>query len=351
MAADHLAPPSVRTRSAHRPSRRDVVRAGVATVGALAAALATGCDVRAFAYRHGAKRRLSIATAGTGGVMYVYGGGIAKIVSEHVPNTEMTAEVTPGTVDNMKLLTRGAVDLALMTGDVLDDAVHRRDAFARAPVSPARSIATLYAQPVHVATFDDLGIRRLADLRGRRVSTGAPGSGTETAALRVLAAAGLHADRDLRRQRLSFAASAEALKDGKIDACFVAAGAPNSALLDVASVRERRMRLVPLDDVLPTLQRAYGAHVYLGLSIPGRAYPGIDAAVPVVGVNNVLVADERLDEALVHEITRVLFEHKAELVAVHRSANELTLASAVTGASAPFHPGAIRYYREVGAWR
>jgi len=325
-----------------------VVRAALLAGGG---ALASACDVRAFAYRHGAKRRLSIATAGTGGVMYVYGGGVAKIVSEHVPNTEMTAEVTPGAVDNMKLLTRGAVDLAMMTGDVLADAVRRRDAFARAPVCPARTIATLYAQPVHVATFAESGIARLADLRGRHVSTGAPGSGTETAALRILAAAGLAADRDLRRQRLSFAASAEALKDGKLDACFVAAGAPNSALLDVASTRERRMRLVPLDDVIPSLQRQYGAHVYLRLVIAARTYPGIDHDVAVVGVNNVLVCDERLDETLVYDVTRTLFDRKSELVAVHRSANDLTLASATTGSAAPYHPGSIRYYREVGAWR
>jgi TRAP transporter TAXI family solute receptor len=154
----------------------------------------------------------------------------------------------------------------------------------------------------------------------------------------VLAAAGLDADRDVRRQRLSFAASAEALKDGKIDACFVAAAAPNSALMDVASVRERRMRLVPLDDVIPALQRAYGAGVYLSLVISARTYPGVDVDVPVVGVNNVLVADMRLDEAVAHDITRTLFEHKAELVAVHRSANDLTLASAIAGSSAPYHP-------------
>jgi TRAP-type uncharacterized transport system substrate-binding protein len=315
------------------------------------ASLLAACDVRAFAYRHGAKRRLSIATAGTGGVMYVYGGGIAKIVSAHVPNTEATAEVTPGTVDNMKLLARGAVDLALATGDVLDDAVRRRAAFARAPATPARAIATLYAQPLHLATFADLGIGRVGDLRGRRVSTGAPGSGTETVALRVLAAAGLDPEPrgpSAAPQLRGVGRGAEGREARRVlrrgGSCLTPRCSTWPASAAAACASCRSTTCCPRCSA-----RSARASTCASRSRPARI-PGSTPTCRSVGVNNVLVADERLDAALVREITRALFEHKAELVAVHPAAKELAFRTAVVGSSAPYHPGAVQYYREVGAW-
>ena len=330
-------------------SRRAFLRAGAAAPTAFLGALAA-CDVRDFAHRHGAKRRLSIGTSGTGATIYIYGGAIAKVISTYVPRVEATAELTAGAVDNLRLLMRGAVDLAATMSDALDDALQRRGAFAGGPAAPARTLVNLYRVGMHLVTFADLRIERLADLRGRRVSTGAPGAGTENMALRVLAAGGLDPDRDLRRERLSFAASAEALKDGKLDACFIAGTLGNPSVMDLARTHGRRLRLVPLDEVLPTLQRQFGPNVYLRFDIPRGVYPGVDATAPTAGVNQLLVADERLDEELVHDITRALFEHHAELVLVHPAARELTLQSAVSGSPAPYHEGAIRYFREMGAW-
>jgi uncharacterized protein len=327
-------------------TRRDLLRAVASTP---AVSLLTACDVREFAYRHGGKHRLSIATGNTGSVVYVYGGAIAKVISAHLPRVEATAELTSGSVDNLKLLARGAVDLAAVTGDSLDDALRRRGAFASGPAAPARTLATLYGAPLHLATFDDTGISRLRDLRGRHVSTGAPGAGTETITLRALAAGGLDPDRDIRRARLGFSASAEALKDGKLDACFIGGGLPQPSVRDLASTQGRRLRLVPLDDVLPSLQRRFGASVYPRFVIPGGSYPGNDADVVVPGFHVLLVCDERMDEALAHDITRLLFDRKADLVAVHRAADELTPRSASAPSPAPLHPGAERYYREVGA--
>ena len=331
------------------PLGRRIFLRTAALAGGLAGTV-TGCDVREFAYRHGARRRLSIATGNTGAVVYTYGGAIAKIISAHVQNLEATAELTAGAVDNLKLLARGAVDLALVTGDALDDARRRRGTFARGPAAPVATLATLYGAPLQLTTFADVGIARLADLRGRHVSTGAPGSGTEMLALRVLAAGGLDPERDLRRARLSFSASAEALKDGKLDAFFVSGGVPNPAVKDVAAVSGRRLRLVPLDDAAPSLQREFGPVVYPRFVISRGAYPGLDADVPVVGTNVVLVADVRLGDQLAYAITRALFDHNAELAAVLRAAAELSPRTAAAPAPAPFHPGAERYYREVGAW-
>ena len=329
--------------------RRDFLRAVAAPAAAGIAALAA-CDVREFAYRHGARRRLSLATGGTAGVWYVYGGAIAKVISSHLPGVEVTPELTGGATDNLKLLARGAVDLACVTSDALDDALRRRGPFAGGAAVPAMTLVSLYGAPLHLATFADTGIAHLADLRGRHVSTGAPGAGTETMALRVLAAGGLHPDRDVRRERLSFSASVEAMKDGKLDACFFGVGVPNPAMTDLSRTPGRRFRLVPLGEVRTALQQAYGVQVYYAYDIPRSAYPGLDADVPTLGFDNFLVVDERLEETLAHDITRALFDYRSELVAVHPIARELTHASATRASPAPFHPGAISYFREVGAW-
>lgn len=330
--------------------RRDFVRALMAAPGAAAAITLAACDVREFAYRHGARRRLSLAAGNTGGVYYVYGGAIARVVSAHLPRVEMTAEVTGGSVDNLTFLARGTADLGFALADAIADAVAHRGAFARAPATPARALATLYAQPVHLVTFADAGIARLADLRGRRVSIGQPGAGSEVVATRILRAAGIDPDRGVRRERLGFAASADALKDGKLDAAFVSAGVPNAAVLDLAHVRGRALRLVPTAEVLPALQREFGRAAYRLVRIPRTAYPGLREDVDAVGHDTILVADARLDDDVAYGITRVLFEHKSELVAVHAAGRALTLSSAVSPAAVPFHPGAVAYFREVGAW-
>ena len=326
---------------------------GAAARVAAGAALApvAACDVRAFAYRHGAKRRLSIAAGNTGGVYYVYGGAIARVVGASLPRVEMTAEVTGGSVDNLHFLARGTADLGFALADTLADAVHHRGPFARSPTIPVRSMATLYTQPVHLVTFADTGIARLADLRGRLVAVGSPGGGSEVAAARILRSAGIDPDRDLRRERLGFAASAEAIKDGKIDAVFISAGAPNSAVLDLANVRGRAMRLVSTLGVLPALQREFGAAAYRAVRIPGGTYPGLHADVDAVGHDTVLVADERLHAGVAYDITRLLFDRRADLAAVHPLAAELSPGTASAPSPVPYHPGAIRYYREVGVWR
>ena len=135
-------------------SRRAFLRVGAAAPAAFLSALAA-CDVRDFAHRHGAKRRLSIGTAGTGATIYIYGGAIAKVISTYLPRVEATAELTAGAVDNLRLLVRGAVDLAGVMSDALDDALQRRGSFAGGPAAPARTLVNLYRNPMHLATFAD----------------------------------------------------------------------------------------------------------------------------------------------------------------------------------------------------
>jgi uncharacterized protein len=311
---------------------------------------ATGFNPREYARRHGGTMRLSVATGNTGGVYYPYGGGLARVISQSVPHVDVTAEVTNASVDNLKLIQLGKADIAFVLTDTLDDAIAGRGPFTKAPVK-ARTLAVLYPNYTHVATIEGRNINRLADLRGRVVSTGSPGSGTEVIAFRLLRAAGLDPGTDIRRQSMSVNASVDAVKDGKIDAFFWSGGLPTASLLDLASTVGITVKLIPNDDVLPALQSTYTPGLYFRLVIPHGSYPGVTSDVGVVGVANALVVDDTMSDDLAYELTKVLFEKQKDLAAIHPEAKKLSLDTAVVGSPAPFHPGAIRYYQERSVWK
>ena len=297
-----------------------------------------------------AKQRLSIATGGTGGVFYPYGGGIAKVITESIPNVEATAEVTAASVDNLKFLRDRKVDLAFTTADTLADAVNGSDSFEGATL-PLRALAVLYVNYTHVVTLASGSIATLADLEGKVVSTGSPGSGGELTAFRILEALGIDPAAGISRQSLGVAQAADALKDGKLDAFFWSGGLPTAAILDLAHTPGITLRLLANDDVLPALQRAYGGpSLYFLRSVPRATYPGLDRDVPVVSVAIVLAVHQGMAPQLAHDITQALFAHQAELAAIHPEARNLSLATAVEGSPAPFHEGAIRYYTAQRAW-
>jgi TRAP transporter TAXI family solute receptor len=289
---------------------------------------------------------ISIATGGSGGVYYPYGGGLAKILNEGLPHVRATAEVTAASVDNLKLIRDSRADVAFTLADTLDDAVKGRGAFEGRPV-PAASLAVLYSNYTQIVTLASAGIGRVADLRGHTVSTGSPGSGTEVTALRLLSAAGLDPARDVTRQGLGASESADALKDGKIDAFFWSGGLPTAAIQDLTHTPGIAIRLVPSADLLPALRRDHG-DLYFALRIPSGVYPRVDVDVAVVGVANVLVVNRAMSDEMAYDITRLLFERQAELATIHPEARNLALATAVKGSPAAYHPGALRFYREKG---
>ncbi len=311
---------------------------------------ASGFNPREFARKHGGTMRLSIATGNTGGVYYPYGGGLARVISQSVPRVDATAEVTAASVDNLKLIQLGKADIAFVLTDTLDDAIHGRGPFAKMPVK-ARTLAVLYPNYTQVATIEGKGINRLADLRGRVVSTGSPGSGTEVIAFRVLRAAGIDPDKDIRRQGLTVNASVDALKDGKIDAFFWSGGLPTASLLDLASTIGITAKLLSNDEVLPKLQEQFTPGLYFRLVIPKGTYAGVNYDSGSVGVANALVVKETMSDELAYELTKVLFDRQPDLAAIHPEAKKLNLDTAVHGSPAPFHPGAIRYYEERGVWK
>ena len=289
---------------------------------------------------------ISIATGGTGGVYYPYGGGLAKVLNESLPNIRATAEVTAASVDNLKLIRDGKADIAFALADTVADATHGKGAFERSPV-PVASLAVLYSNYTHLVTLTQSGISSVADLKGRTISTGSPGSGTEVIAFRVLRAAGLNPDADVRRQGLGASESAAALKDGKVDAFFWSGGLPTAAVQDLSHSSGITIRMIPTGELVPALQREHGP-LYFLLEVPATAYPGLTQPVPVVGVANVLVVSRTMDEQLAYDITRVLFEKQHELAAIHPEARSLSIQTAMTGSPAEFHPGALRYYKTRG---
>ena len=293
---------------------------------------------------------LSIATGGTGGVYYPYGGGLAKLISEKIPGVQATAEVTGASVDNLKLLQQGRADLAFTLADTLAEAVNGRGAFASTGPVPAQTIAILYQNFTHVVTLDGSGIDSVRDLRGKTVSVGSPGSGTELIASRVLEAAGLDPQRDISRQTLGVAESVNALKDGKLDAFFWSGGLPTPAVQDLAGTSGIRMKLLPNAGFAAALTAKYGAGLYGEAVIPARTYRGAIDDVAVITVGNLLVAPASMPELLAHDITKLMFDEQRALIAIHPEARHLAPAGGPGDSPAPFHPGAIRYYR-ARSWR
>ncbi|HET8521682.1 MAG TPA: TAXI family TRAP transporter solute-binding subunit [Thermomicrobiales bacterium] len=293
----------------------------------------------------GAVDRLSIATGGTGGVYYPYGGAMANLLSDNVDGIDVTAEVTAASVDNMLLIDSHDADLAFVLGDTAYDAVQGNEPF-KDPVS-AVALATLYNNYTHVVTTKDSGINSLADLKGKKVSTGAPGSGTEVIANRMIEVAGLDPDKDIKREQLGASESAAAVKDGKIDAYFWSGGLPTASVTDLGATPNVNLKLIPNADVVDALKAKYGS-MYGTATIPAGTYPHQDNDVEVVVVPNILVVNADMDDDLAYNILTAIFEHQADLVAAHPAAKELTLENATKNSPIPYHPAALKFYQDQG---
>lgn len=290
--------------------------------------------------------KLSIATGGTGGVYYPMGGGMANILSKYIPYLEATAEVTTASVDNCLLVGAKKADLALIMADVGWDAYQGKGKFKEK--IPLRTAMVLYPNNMHIVTLEGKGIEKVTDLKGKRVSTGAPGSGTEVKALRVLEAYGLDPDKDMKRDKLGASESAGALKDRKIDAYFWDGGLPTASVTDLAATPGIKIKLIGHGEAIPKMREKYGPLYVKGI-IPAKTYPGQETDVEIAVIWNILVCHEEMKGDVAYDVVKTLLEHKPELVNVHREARWLSLENQPTGASPiPFHPGAIRYFTEKG---
>jgi uncharacterized protein len=287
--------------------------------------------------------RLSVATGGTGGVYYVYGGALADQITQNVEGVEATAESTAASVDNMLLIESEGSDLAFVSADTAADAVAGTEDFEE-PI-PAQVLAQLYLSPIQVVTLEGSGIETIEDLAGRAVSVGAPNSATEVSAERILTLAGVDPEAGIEREQLGVDESVDAVRDGTIDAFFWGGGVPTGAITDLASTNS--IRLLPTDLYLNDINQRF-SEVYVGSVIPAGSYEGFDEEVGTIGVPNFLLANESLDEELAYQVTRVLFEQQEALAEAHPEAAKLEVQSAQQVAPLELHPGAQRYYEEVG---
>ncbi|GAT65741.1 C4-dicarboxylate ABC transporter substrate-binding protein [Planomonospora sphaerica] len=288
----------------------------------------------------GAGERLSIATGNTTGVYYVLGGGLADQIGRHVPGYQATAEATGASVENIQRVVRGDSDIAFTLADSAADAVAGKGAFTGP--QPIRALARLYDNSTQVVAAADAGVKSVADLKGKRVSTGSPNSGTEVIALRLLEAAGLDPDEDVTRQSLGLPESVQGIKDGTLDALVWSGGLPTPGITDLFTSLKDEVAFVPLDASLPKMQAEHGPVYAQG--VIGKDVYGTPADVPTIVVPNLLVVNEKMDPGLAESLTRLLFDRRADLEKVHPSARGITREKAPETDPVPLHDGAKKYY-------
>ena len=315
-----------------------IVRAALAATSAILVATAHPALAQ--------QSRISITTGGTGGVYYPLGGGMANILSKYVPGLQATAEVTGGSVDNLKLIGAGKSEVGFSMVDAAWDGYKGQDKFKDAPV-PARTLMVLYPNRMQIVTVEGTGITKLADLKGKRVSTGSPGSGVEVMTLRVLEAAGIDPKKDIKQERLGAAESVNAIKDRKIDAFFWVGGVPTAAITDLAATPGTKVRLIDHAEAIAAMNAKHGPLYVKGI-IPANSYSGQDKPVENIDVWNILVASDKMSNDMAYQIVKTLMEKKPELVAVHKEAINIDARYQAVGSPLPWHPGAKKYFEEQG---
>ncbi len=292
-------------------------------------------------------QNISVGTGGTGGVYYPMGGGLASILSKYVSGMSATAEVTGGSVDNLNLIGTGKPYVGFTMPDAAFDAIQGTGKFTNRKTE-IRNLLVLYPNRMHVVTVESTGIKTIKDIKGKRISTGSPGSATEVMALRVLEAAGLEKGRDYQNERLSVAESVNAIKDRKIDAFFWVGGLPTAGVTDLANSPGNKIVMIDNDDEVAAMNKKYGNLYYTDV-IPKSMYSGMQKDNKVSAVANMLVVNATMPDDQAYKIVKAIFDHQKELVATHTEYSNVNLASQkLVNSSVPFHPGAIKYLKEQG---
>jgi TRAP transporter TAXI family solute receptor len=294
----------------------------------------------------GKTEQVRMATGGSTGTYYAFGSALGQILSEKTKIT-VTVQSTGASKANIQLIEAGEVELAIVQNDVMDYAWNGKDLFNGETITSFATIAALYAEVCQIVVNPAAGIQTVADLKGKNVSVGDAGSGVEFNARQILEVYGITFE-DISKQNLSFSASADALRDNKIDAFFCVAGSPTPAIIDLSTSRE--VLLLEIDDAhVSRLVDRYP--FYTKFPVPAGSYRGQTSDVQTVAVKATLIASSKVSEDTVYRLTKALFENKAQIEAAHAKGKELSSYYAVEGISVDFHPGAAKYLREIGAIR
>lgn len=307
------------------------------TVVFILSAALTGCAPQ--------KNNLILATGGTSGTYYPFGGSMAQIFNSKIANMNVTAQATGASVENLKLIAKKEAELAIVQNDMTDYAYSGTEAFKDAKVENVRVIANLYPEVIQIVASADSGINTLTDIKGKKFSVGAPGSGVEANARQLLDVMKMTYD-DFSANYLSFSESADSLKDKHIDGFMFVSGVPNAAIQDTATTSSLKFISIS-DDMIKELTQKYP--FFTEIVIPAGTYKGQDTDVKTVAVKATLISGAEVSEKVVYDLTKALFENQPELATAHAKGAEVNLEDAVKGISVPLHPGAEKYYKEVGA--
>lgn len=291
----------------------------------------------------GGKTTLKMATGGTTGTYYAYSGTVAQVLSQKIDNLSFDVQSTGASKANIYLVSDGEADIAIVQNDVMYYAANGTDLFSGEKVTGFSAMAGVYAEVCQIVSKSE--ITSIEDLRGKRVSVGDVGSGVEFNARQILEAYDMTFD-DIIVSNLSFGDSATALKDDKIDAFFCVAGAPTTAIVELAT--SNQINLLEVDDEhAAKLIDKYP--FYTKFYVPGGSYKGVDSDVQTVAVVATYIVSDKLSEDLVYKMTKALFENAGEIAAAHPKGAELDPAYSISSISIPLHPGAEKYYKEIGA--
>ena len=323
-------------RFAHHVSRRTVV---LGAAGSAAFAFAP----LAFAQQ----KFVNVLTGGQSGVYYPMGVALSQIWGKALPDAKVTVQATKASAENLNLLQAGRGEIAFTLGDSLSDAWKGdKEAGFAAPLTKLRTVAGIYPNYIQIVASGDSGIKTLADLKGKRISVGAPKSGTELNARAVLKAAGLAYSDFAKVEYLAFGESVELMKNRQLDVTLQSAG------LGVASIRDLASSVpIVIVPIPPEVVAKVGDAAYQPATIPANTYTGQTADVPTIAIRNFLVSHEGVSADAVYAMTKAMFDNLPTLVAAHNAAKGIKLETATTGTSVPFHPGAIKFYREAGVMK
>ncbi len=298
------------------------------------------------------KYSFSIATGGTGGVWYPLGGAIGGIVGAKVPNTEATAEATTAAIDNLKLLTAKRAGMAFCYDYHVVWANEGKVPGLKGKHN-VRMDLSFYEQPLHIVTVEGTGIKSLMDLKGKRVSTGAPNSGTEEQADYVLKPLGIDWNKDIKREKLGATESVSALKDGKIQALFWSGAIPTSSIIDLASTPGMKMVILPVEGASAEKIMKANPGVFHKTAFPKGCYSGVDKDIPAIAITAVVASMDTFPADRMYQILNAVFSSLTEISAVWKGATQLTpkrVVSQVTPDALKYlHPGAEKFFKEKGA--
>jgi len=292
----------------------------------------------------GPKQNLVLATGGTTGTYYAVGGVMATVLNDKLTNSSLTVTSTGASKANIQLIQDGEAQLGIVQNDVMDYAYNGTDLFeADGKVDSFSAVCGMYDETVQLITTN-ADIKSVDDLKGKTVCVGDAGSGTEFNARQVLDVYGLSFD-DIKVVNASFGDAADSLKDKKIDAAFIVAGAPTTAVVDLATSSD--VYVVNIDD--EHSDKLIADHpFYTKTTIPAGTYNGLAEDAQTVSVRATLIASNDLSEDVVYDLLKSMFDNKESLIGGHEKFNNLKLEDAVAGISVDFHPGAVKYLQENG---